>query len=30
MKFSTSVNIERDRDKAFNYIVTANAKRAIG
>ena len=30
MKFSTSVNIERDRDKAFNYIVTANAKRVIG
>ena len=30
MKFSTSVNIERDSDKAFNYIVTANAKQAIG
>ena len=30
MKYSTSVNIERDSDKAFNYIVTANAKQAIG
>lgn len=30
MKFSTSVNIERDSDKTFNYIVTANAKQAIG
>lgn len=30
MKFSTSVNIERDRDKTFNYIVTANAKQTIG
>lgn len=30
MKFSTSVNIERDKDKAFNYIVTANAKQTIG
>lgn len=30
MKFSTSVNIERDSEKAFNYIVTANAKQAIG
>lgn len=30
MKFSSSVNIERDRNKAFNYIVTANAKQAIG
>lgn len=30
MKFSTSVNIERDSNKAFNYIVTANAKQAIG
>lgn len=30
MKFSTSVNIERDKDKSFNYIVTANAKQAIG
>ncbi|MCI6801068.1 MAG: hypothetical protein MR891_05500, partial [Bacteroidales bacterium] len=30
MKFSTSVNIERDKEKSFNYIVTANAKQAIG
>jgi len=30
MKFSTSVNIERDSEKTFNYIVTANAKQAIG
>ena len=30
MKFSTSVNIERDSVKAFNYIVTANAKQTIG
>ena len=30
MKFSTSVNIERDKDKAFNYIITANAKQTIG
>ena len=30
MKFSTSVNIERDCDKKFNYIVTANAKQAVG
>lgn len=30
MKFSTSVNIERDSDKSFNYVVTANAKQAIG
>lgn len=30
MKFSTSVNIERDNDKVINYIVTANAKQAIG
>lgn len=30
MKFSTSVNIERDSNKSFNYVVTANAKQAIG
>lgn len=30
MKFSTSVNIERDSGKNFNYIVTANAKQTIG
>lgn len=30
MKYSTSVNIERDNDREFNYIVTANAKQAIG
>lgn len=30
MKFSTSVNIERDSNKLFNYVVTANAKQAIG
>ena len=30
MKFSTSVNIERDNNKVLNYIVTANAKQAIG
>lgn len=30
MKFSTSVNIERDSNKSFNYVVTANAKQVIG
>ena len=30
MKFSTSVNIERDNNKVLNYIVTANARQAIG
>lgn len=30
MKFSTSVNIERDSNKSFNYVVTANAKQTIG
>lgn len=29
-KFSTSVNIERDQNKSLDYIVTANAKQAIG
>lgn len=29
MKFSTSINIERDQNKALNYIVTANAKKVI-
>ena len=30
MKFSTSINIERDSDKVLNYVVTANAKQSIG
>ena len=29
MKFSTSINIVRDNGKDFNYVVTANAKKAI-
>lgn len=29
MKFSTSVNIERDNGKVLDYIVTANAKQAV-
>lgn len=30
MKFSTSINIERDFGKSLNYVVTANAKQAMG
>ena len=30
MKFSPSINIELDRNKTLNYIVTANAHQAVG
>lgn len=30
MGFSTSVNIERDFGKTPDYIVTANARQAVG
>lgn len=29
MKFSTSINIERDTNKQFDYVVTANATRVL-
>lgn len=30
MKFTASININRDKDKVIDYVVTANSKRVIG